>query len=376
MGFPPHHAPLTPTLHTDIADESSGWFYGTAYDYDDETRMLHVMVPDKMNPTFDGQVLLDYRTVHLIECVDGKSDALFNKIVRDSIIKVKWELEWFEEFPEGLGVEAAAGAGGGGSKGKWVPSLARYYIRIANQLLVEDDEPGEKRGFVMITADMNVRFLHCSKGKGQEDFNQLVLESQVLSSDAAKDEARLPLPSLSDALAADAARSGPSGDKSSSSSAAAASSSSSGNNSAGGKRGGGGGEAAAAGSGADREELYLAVHKLLDMAKDLKECMQELLEERDKTVVDRIKMARAYHAFTMEGNLDAAFTLSKQMDEVIALDESSKTSKYRDEPEPQNATAAEAWHLITRLEKTLSKMSAGQSPTSSASDSRAKKATR
>ena len=368
--------PPSPCPQTDIADESSGWFYGTAYDYDDETRMLHVMVPDKMNPTFDGQVLLDYRTVHLIECVDGKSDALFNKIVRDSIIKVKWELEWFEEFPEGLGVEAA-GAGGGSTKGKWVPSLARYYIRIANQLLVEDDEPGEKRGFVMITADMNVRFLHCSKGKGQEDFNQLVLESQVLSSDAAKDEARLPLPSLSDAMTADAARTAPSGDKyssSSSSSAAAAAASSSSSNGGGGKRGGGGEGGGSAGSGADREELYLAVHKLLDMAKDLKECMQELLEERDKTAADRIKMARAYHAFTMEGNLDAAFTLSKQMDEVIALDESSKTSKYRDEPEPQNATAAEAWHLVTRLEKTLSKMSSGPSPTPS--DSRSKKSTR
>ena len=52
--------------------------------------MLHVMVPDKENPSFDGHVLLDHRTVHLIECADGKSDALFNKIVRDSIIKVKF----------------------------------------------------------------------------------------------------------------------------------------------------------------------------------------------------------------------------------------------------------------------------------------------
>jgi hypothetical protein len=39
-------------------------------------------------------------------------------------------------------------------------------------LLVEDDEAGsEKKGFVMITADFNVRLIHCSKGKGQEDFN-------------------------------------------------------------------------------------------------------------------------------------------------------------------------------------------------------------
>ena len=40
----------------DIADESNGWFYATAYHYNDQTQMLHVMVPDKENPTFDGKV--------------------------------------------------------------------------------------------------------------------------------------------------------------------------------------------------------------------------------------------------------------------------------------------------------------------------------
>lgn len=80
--------------------------------------MLHVMVPDKVSPSFDGQVLLDYRTVHLIECVDGKSDALFNKIVRDSIVKVKWDVEWFEEETPGSGAADDA-------KGNWIPSSAR-----------------------------------------------------------------------------------------------------------------------------------------------------------------------------------------------------------------------------------------------------------
>lgn len=111
----------------DIADESNGWFYGTAYHYNDATQMLHVMVPDKQSPTFEGHVQLDHRTVHLIECVDGQSMALFNKIVRDSIIKIKWALEWYEE-PDG---------DNNGNSG-WISSFARYYIRMANQLLVED----------------------------------------------------------------------------------------------------------------------------------------------------------------------------------------------------------------------------------------------
>jgi hypothetical protein len=102
----------------DIADETNGWFYGTAYHFNDKTHMLHVMVPDKQNPSFDGEVLLDHRTVHLIECVDGKTDALFNKIVRDSVMRVKWEVDWFEEDP----------AAPDSARGRWVASSARYNI--------------------------------------------------------------------------------------------------------------------------------------------------------------------------------------------------------------------------------------------------------
>jgi len=49
------HFPSLPCA--DIADESNGWFYGTAYHFDDTTNMVHVMVPDKHNPSFDGHVM-------------------------------------------------------------------------------------------------------------------------------------------------------------------------------------------------------------------------------------------------------------------------------------------------------------------------------
>lgn len=167
----------------DIADESNGWFYATAYHFDDINQTLHVMVPDKQNPTFDGSVQLDYRTIHLIECVDGKTDALFNKVVRDSVLKIKWDLEWFEEDEsKDKQVEAT---------GRWVQSTARYYIRIANQLLVEDkelqddsDNQGTK-GFVIITADINVKLLQCHKNRGVEDFCRLIQEGIVQSSEDA-----------------------------------------------------------------------------------------------------------------------------------------------------------------------------------------------
>ena len=173
----------------DIADESNGWFYGTAYHFDDATQMLHVMVPDKENPSFDGQVLLDHRTVHLIECVDGKSYALFNKIVRDSVIKVKWDVEWFEEVEDGAIAQDWGTAEG--LTGNWVFSSARYYIRIANQLLVEDKDSGQDtRGFVILTADLNLKLILCHKNRGIEDFNRLVVEGTVQSTPEAAESAK------------------------------------------------------------------------------------------------------------------------------------------------------------------------------------------
>lgn len=163
----------------DIADESNGWFYGTAYHFDDTTQMLHIMVPDKLNPSFDGNIQLDYRMVHLVECVDGKTDALFNKIIRDSITKVKWEVDWFEEGEGGVKFDADSNV-----TGRWVSSIARYYLRIANQLLVEDvdSENAGHAGFVMLTADMSLRMKQCVGGRGMDDFCRLVIDGQVQSS--------------------------------------------------------------------------------------------------------------------------------------------------------------------------------------------------
>jgi hypothetical protein len=183
----------------DIADESNGWFYGTAYHYDDTNQMLHVMVPDKVNPTFDGHVQLDHRTVHLIECADQKSPALFNKIVRDSVMKIKWDVEWYEEYDN-----QEDRVDPNESAGQWIYSIARYYIRMANQLLVEDLEYEEQdqdhqnsKGFVIITADLNVRLLHCHKNKGIEDYYRLINEGIVSFTPEAEEEAHAAIQNMS-----------------------------------------------------------------------------------------------------------------------------------------------------------------------------------
>jgi hypothetical protein len=157
-------------------DENNRWFYATAYHYNDHTQTLHVVIPDidEENYCFEIYVQLDHHIIHLVDCVDEHSRAIFNKIVRDSIIKVKWSLKWF--FKESNG-------------SRWISSKARYYIPILNHLFIEDRrgdlQKDEFEAFVSIIADTEVELHECLKGEGSEEFCRLIKEKIVRASPGA-----------------------------------------------------------------------------------------------------------------------------------------------------------------------------------------------
>mmetsp|Transcript_10657 Transcript_10657/g.17939 ORF Transcript_10657/g.17939 Transcript_10657/m.17939 type:complete len:446 (-) Transcript_10657:252-1589(-) len=351
----------------DIADESNGWFYGTAYHFDDTTQMLHVMVPDKENPSFDGQVLLDHRTVHLIECVDGQSDALFNKIVRDSVIKVKWDVEWFEESEDGQG-ESQSWAQDG-TMGSWIVSSARYYIRIANQLLVEDKDMGQDaRGFVIITADLNLKLLKCHKSKGVEDFQRLVNEGLVQSSTEASEYAKN-LASPTGTPAAPAHHGGGDGTGNHSSTSAAA---------VGGAKGAPGAEFP---DSPLKGTALTPAGKLADMSTSLRECIGDLLDDRDRIKADNVQMAEMFQAFALSGDLDEGMKLfdkfsgiKDKADKQLAAQMSdmnlNPAEEEDDEDDKMEAVADDAVYLSQKLERNLGKIarSGGEVSTSAAEE--------
>jgi hypothetical protein len=279
----------------DIADESNGWFYGTAYGFNNKTNYIHVMVPDKHSPTFDGRVLLDYRTVHLVECVDEKTDALFNKIIRDSVIKVRWEVEWFEEGEGGdKQVEADADA----VTGKWMLTTARYFIRIANQLLVEDEGFGQdNKGFVMLTADLNVRLQWCHKAKGADDFARLIRDGLVQSTPDALDST-------------EAQDEGKARSRSE-------------------KKGVPGGN--------DRHPS----RKVAEMSRSLKECLSDVLDDRERLNSERKKFGTMFKAFSLMGDLDSGLKLLSFIEE----------SENGSDQDALDHTADESWYLCQKIEK-------------------------
>jgi hypothetical protein len=325
----------------DIADESNGWFYGTAYHYDDTTQMLHVMVPDRENPTFDGHVLLDHRTVHLIECADGKSDALFNKIIRDSVVKVKWDVEWFEESEDGQGESESWAADG--TTGSWINSSARYYIRIANQLLVEDKDLGqESRGFVIITADLNLKLLKCHKGKGMDDFQRLINEGVVQSTPEAAEVARSALTPTGTPTHAGGAKL----------TAAAL-------DSAAGKGHGLSSSAELLSSPSAGNGLTSAA-KLADMSTGLRECVVDILDDRDRMKQENQQLAEMFETFTLQGDLDAGLKLMAHYDQVRTKAEKMREAQTNDTPvddeDKIEAIADDAIYLAQKLERNLGKI--------------------
>ena len=263
------------------------------------------MVPDKQNPTFDGQVVVDYRTVHLIECVDGKTDALFNKIVRDSFTKVKWEVDWFEDETPSSETDATKGQ----AAGKWSSSMARYYIRIANQLLLEDMDAKGARGFVMLTADLNVKLKKCLKGKGKEDYVRLIEDGIVQCGP--------------DALTEDDGKSHKNKIDSSSMISNA------------------------------------VINKVEDMAKALKECVSDLLDEREAFTSERLKMAGIFKSFALDGDLDAGMTLLDQMSKIAEKEKNKSSNKVaEDDDDYMEVVAEDTWHLVNKIEKGIQRLKA------------------
>lgn len=173
---------------------------------------------------------------------------------------------------------------------------------MANQLLVEDEGFGEdNKGFVMLTADLNVRLRWCHKGKGAEDFIRLIQDNLTQGGPDAIASADVALSAGSNAIAVDAA------DK------PAASSS-------------------------------VPTKKLAEMTRSLRENLASVLDERERLHEDRKKLSKIFTSFALDGDLDSGMKLLNFSNEVDAKE------KNRD---PMDSTVEDTWALCQKLEKGL-----------------------
>lgn len=252
----------------DIADESNEWHYATAYHYDCTNDHIHVMVPDATNPQFDGILELDYRVIKLVECVDKTSSVLFNKIIRDSLLPIHWNVEYLDKQ---------------NGKEIWVKSIARYLIQFSYQILIEESEKivGKKmtKAYVLANTDHNLRLLSCNEMSPNEsnelEFYRLVADNTVQFSDNVmklNEEFQKKLSLLQS----------PASIKS------------------------------------DTSPSKINIKSLNNISSKLVECIDDLVAEHCDVTSKSIKFATLFKMFAMDGDLNSGLRLMKDSDDLLS----------------------------------------------------------
>jgi len=178
----------------DICDTEAGWFIGTALSYTETAEkghkskgQLHVVVPDSENPTWTGTVECNFQMLRLVECCDESSQALFNELVRESVVPVDWQVEWCDPRMEEEEEDD--------DEAYFTEGDAIYLVRLMNAIICrptqEEEEPKEDQALVLTPCDHNLRLLRCLAGSqhtarssfhdctGVTDFERLVTEGVV-----------------------------------------------------------------------------------------------------------------------------------------------------------------------------------------------------
>ncbi len=273
----------------DICDEASGWFIGTAYAYMEKVEgeggqeqtvgYLHVVVPDESNPTWSGNVRVHYQAVRLLECCDGRSQALFNEIVRQSVKPVDWQVEWCQPTEDEE------------EEAYFTEGDAVYLIRLMNSLIcypIDEETSSRIEGAeaVMVSCDHNLRLLRCQSGSSHEankyfrncsgvfDFERLVTEGVVDWSGEAPPQELYNTPNSKKAAATSPVPAGP--------------------------------------NMTERRERHL--EKLTELYLKMRECMGQALAERERCVNQRKTMIDLLVKYVFGGDIEKGAMLLKEFE--------------------------------------------------------------
>ena len=100
------------------------------------------------------------------------------------------------------------------------------------------------------------------------------------------------------------------------------------------------------------------------MSKVLKDRLADLLDEKEKTFVHRLKIAKLFRSFSMTGDLDSGLKLLTDAEECNMKDEKRRNYALnlgeRKERDESDCKAEEAWALALKLEKSAQRLSSGE----------------
>ncbi len=100
--------------------------------------------------------------------------------------------------------------------------------------------------------------------------------------------------------------------------------------------------------------------KLGEFSRNLKECVSDLLDEREENSKKLINYANSFKLFALNGDLDEGLNLLNNMDNIlkkekIKADSNEEISK-QDDSNDMEAIAEDAWYFAQKLEKNIAKI--------------------
>lgn len=105
----------------------------------------------------------------------------------------------------------------------------------------------------------------------------------------------------------------------------------------------------------------ITIQRLAEMSKLLKDRLADLLDEKEKTFVHRLRIAKLFRTFSLNGDLDSALKLIADADEVSAKDEKRRHYALnigeRTDKDESDINADEAWTLALKIEKSCMRLS-------------------
>lgn len=100
--------------------------------------------------------------------------------------------------------------------------------------------------------------------------------------------------------------------------------------------------------------------KLGEFSRNLKECVADLLDEREENAKSLVSYATSFKLFTLNGDLDEGLNLLNNMDNILKKEkkrsDSNEEISKQDDSHDMEAIAEDAWYFAQKLEKNISKI--------------------
>lgn len=101
--------------------------------------------------------------------------------------------------------------------------------------------------------------------------------------------------------------------------------------------------------------------KLGEFSRNLKECVSDLLDEREENAKNLIDYAKSFKLFALNGDLDEGLNLLNNMDDILKKDKNKADTNdqiinKQDDSNDMEAIAEDAWYFAQKIEKNIAKI--------------------